>query len=308
MTVFACCCCPCVAVKEAAIQRRHNLYRDSIILSNSDPNLLLLGEAAPVDWASKFGGSEGEGPGDGDGDDGRASEKRRKQVVSMIQLDGVPLPYESCQEVPGVELIPEEEAETSGGREDEHGGGPKSPDSVYEIRDLIDPVVEMMVSNPEESQSDATNETEPTSGTITAVDGTKEDMAQVPTRVDVPRRSVKDKSSSQTMVQQLLGNKKKEANEGHEEETAIEGPAVVETETAAQEDGGERVTEVPAAESDSQPSPNLPLASDSSTLGDSSSPTPTGEEQDGGESQPIKASLNGEDKIIKPDDVKMVLV
>ncbi|CAF90771.1 unnamed protein product, partial [Tetraodon nigroviridis] len=52
-----------MAVKEAAVQRRHNLYRDSLVLTNSDPNLQLLGESN--------------------------------------SLDGVTLPYESCLEVPG---------------------------------------------------------------------------------------------------------------------------------------------------------------------------------------------------------------
>uniref|UniRef100_A0A669CD46 Niban apoptosis regulator 2a n=1 Tax=Oreochromis niloticus TaxID=8128 RepID=A0A669CD46_ORENI len=99
-----------MAVKEAAVQRRHNLYRDSIILTNSDPNLHLLGENPQVDWATKFGGDEPEGP-VSSADEGRVFGRRRKQVVSMIQPDGVPLPYESCLEVPGVELIPEEDAE-----------------------------------------------------------------------------------------------------------------------------------------------------------------------------------------------------
>uniref|UniRef100_A0A3B4A047 PH domain-containing protein n=1 Tax=Periophthalmus magnuspinnatus TaxID=409849 RepID=A0A3B4A047_9GOBI len=86
-----------MAVKEAAVQRRHNLYRDSIVLSNSDPSLHLLGENPSIDWAKEYG-----------------EEKRRmKQVVSMIQVDGNPIIPESCLEAPGVEDIPEEEENES---------------------------------------------------------------------------------------------------------------------------------------------------------------------------------------------------
>uniref|UniRef100_A0AAQ6A343 PH domain-containing protein n=1 Tax=Amphiprion ocellaris TaxID=80972 RepID=A0AAQ6A343_AMPOC len=119
-----------MAVKEAAVQRRHNLYRDSIILTNSDPNLHLLGETPGVDWAAKFGGEEPDGSVEAEE---RGSGRRRKQVVSMIQLDGFTLPYESCLEVPG---------------------DPKSPDSVNEIRDLINPVVEVVLPVTEEGKKD----------------------------------------------------------------------------------------------------------------------------------------------------------
>uniref|UniRef100_A0A3Q3F1S4 Niban apoptosis regulator 2 n=1 Tax=Labrus bergylta TaxID=56723 RepID=A0A3Q3F1S4_9LABR len=160
-----------MAVKEAAVQRRHNLYRDSIILSNSDPNMLLLGEDSQVDWAAKFGVDEIEGPEGGGGKiDGGGSVSRRRQVVSMIQLDGVPLAYESCLEVPGVDLIPEEDAEVSEAKEDDEDekeeeeeeevfgplDDPKSPDSVNEIRDLINPVVEMAVPVPESEENEET--------------------------------------------------------------------------------------------------------------------------------------------------------
>ncbi|KAJ8263380.1 hypothetical protein COCON_G00158370 [Conger conger] len=104
-----------LAVKEAAVQRRHNLYRDSIVLTNSDPNLHLLGEKSPIDWAGQYGGEgkeEEEEEGEEEGNaEGATTQKRRrvKQVVSMIQIDGAPfLPYESCLEVPGVDGIPEE--------------------------------------------------------------------------------------------------------------------------------------------------------------------------------------------------------
>uniref|UniRef100_A0A673Z9E2 Niban apoptosis regulator 2b n=1 Tax=Salmo trutta TaxID=8032 RepID=A0A673Z9E2_SALTR len=105
-----------MAVKEAAVQRRHNLYRDSIVLTSSDPNLHLLGDNPAIDWAGEFGTGPEEGQGQDDeegeetGDTGEAHRRRRmKQVVSMIQLDGSPiLVNESCLEVPSVDGIPEE--------------------------------------------------------------------------------------------------------------------------------------------------------------------------------------------------------
>ncbi|XP_071783332.2 protein Niban 2b [Centroberyx gerrardi] len=106
-----------MAVKEAAVQRRHNLYRDSIVLTNSDPNLHLLGENPSIDWAGEYGAQEeADGAGeDGEGEgEGEESQKRRrmKQVVSMIQVEGSPvLPGESCVEVPSVDGIPEEDGE-----------------------------------------------------------------------------------------------------------------------------------------------------------------------------------------------------
>uniref|UniRef100_A0A8C4F116 Niban apoptosis regulator 2a n=1 Tax=Dicentrarchus labrax TaxID=13489 RepID=A0A8C4F116_DICLA len=233
-----------MAVKEAAVQRRHNLYRDSIILTNSDPNLHLLGENPSVDWATKFGGDELEGSVNVGGIEGGGSGKRRRQVVSMIQLDGVPLPYESCLEVPGVELIPEEDAEMSEGLEEDMGlpEDPKSPDSVNEIRDLINPVVEMVL---------------PVVTHVTTV-----------------------KSSPQTILQQLIGSKKQE------------------------EDDSERIAEVSATNSDYESSPKPPLATDSSYSGFQS---PTNEGLDEGEPQPITNSLNGEDKIIDPVEVEVLL-
>lgn len=102
------------AVKEAAVQRRHNLYRDSIVLTNSDPNLHLLGENSPIDWTEEYGGGQEEMDGGDVGKDGETPKRRRiKQVVSMIQLENnaFVLPNESCLEVPGVDDIPEEETE-----------------------------------------------------------------------------------------------------------------------------------------------------------------------------------------------------
>lgn len=87
--------CLCLlAVKEAAVQRRHNLYRDSIVLSNSDPSLHLLGENPSIDWVEKYGGQQEEGEeleeaSEGDGESVESQKRRRvKQVVSMIQVEG----------------------------------------------------------------------------------------------------------------------------------------------------------------------------------------------------------------------------
>ncbi|XP_078106451.1 protein Niban 2b [Sander vitreus] len=116
-----------MAVKEAAVQRRHNLYRDSIVLSNSDPSLHLLGENPSIDWAGEYGGAQEEVDGavkdtecGNEGEGGAAQKRRRmKQVVSMIQVEGSPvLPNESCMEVPSVIDIPEED----GGEEEEKDG------------------------------------------------------------------------------------------------------------------------------------------------------------------------------------------
>uniref|UniRef100_A0A8C2GP52 Niban apoptosis regulator 2a n=1 Tax=Cyprinus carpio TaxID=7962 RepID=A0A8C2GP52_CYPCA len=143
-----------MAVKEAAVQRRHNLYRDSMVLTNSDPNLHLLGEDT-IDWAGQIRGVKGERQG------GEVANRKRRQIVSMIQLDGMPLLYESCQEVPGVDGIPEEnEGQTEQDLETEKPVNPiqhvpiekepGSPDSISEIRDLINPVLEVIEKDEEE--------------------------------------------------------------------------------------------------------------------------------------------------------------
>ncbi|XP_006892680.1 PREDICTED: niban-like protein 1 [Elephantulus edwardii] len=95
------------AVKEAAVQRKHNLYRDSVVMHNSDPNLHLLSEGAPIDWGEEYGGS-GNGGGDVSSgsprpdasDSATLSEKRwrAKQVVSVVQDDEVELPFEVSPE------------------------------------------------------------------------------------------------------------------------------------------------------------------------------------------------------------------
>ncbi|CAJ1068683.1 protein Niban 2b [Xyrichtys novacula] len=115
-----------MAVKEAAVQRRHNLYRDSIVLSNSDPSLHLLGENPSIDWVGEYGGAQeevdgageepqddAEGEGEGEGESEAAQKRRRmKQVVSMIQVESPAVPSgESCMEFPGVDDIPEEDRE-----------------------------------------------------------------------------------------------------------------------------------------------------------------------------------------------------
>uniref|UniRef100_A0A8C9WFU7 Niban apoptosis regulator 2a n=1 Tax=Scleropages formosus TaxID=113540 RepID=A0A8C9WFU7_SCLFO len=151
-----------LAVREAAVQRKHNLYRDSMILAQSDPNLHMLEENPPIDWAASYGPQDEGGTGD-------SAElwRRRRQVVSMILLDDWRhLQNESCMEVPGVDGIREEEEESK--EEDkaeeeedddqnsdpspvpdpspEPGSSPtKSPDSVHEIRGLINPMLEVLV-------------------------------------------------------------------------------------------------------------------------------------------------------------------
>uniref|UniRef100_A0A8B9K912 Niban apoptosis regulator 2 n=1 Tax=Astyanax mexicanus TaxID=7994 RepID=A0A8B9K912_ASTMX len=98
---------------------RHNLYRDSIVLTSSDPNLHLLEENPPIDWAGEYGGEKNQeevvdgDAGSHEGDAAAQKRRRMKQVVSMIQEDGTGtvLPNESCIEVPGVEDIPEEEGD-----------------------------------------------------------------------------------------------------------------------------------------------------------------------------------------------------
>ncbi|KAJ8260971.1 hypothetical protein COCON_G00166940 [Conger conger] len=128
-----------MAVKEVAVQRRHNLFRDSIVLKGSDLNLHQLADKPAVDWAEQYGGEE----------PGRDTVRRRKQVVSMIQLDSSPMLHGSCLDVPGVERIPEEgEEEEDGEEEEEEGEGQSpsidtatSPESVNEIGNVHTPTI-----------------------------------------------------------------------------------------------------------------------------------------------------------------------
>ncbi|CAK7291570.1 Protein Niban 2 [Vulpes lagopus] len=105
------------AVKEAAVQRKHNLYRDSMVMHNSDPNLHLLAEGAPIDWSEEYSGSGGDGGSPGAPEAATFSEKRRraKQVVSVVQDEEAGLPFEASSELLS----------------------PASPDSVTELRGLL---------------------------------------------------------------------------------------------------------------------------------------------------------------------------
>ncbi|XP_055009357.1 LOW QUALITY PROTEIN: protein Niban 2-like [Boleophthalmus pectinirostris] len=192
------------AVKEAAVQRKHNLYRDSIVLTNSDPNLDLLGQDDTVDWRSKFLVQEQEEPSPSESADspatapqlrsagrGSNSGNNRRQVVSMIQLEGVPLPYESCLEVPGVDLIPEEDDSLSSLEEEI-----KSPDSVNQIRDLINPVVQVV--RPVSDGEEVTSGTESKTGLVVMEDGIKEEVTHVTTMLEkVPRSSIKIRNNGE---------------------------------------------------------------------------------------------------------------
>lgn len=296
-------------MKEAAVQRRHNLYRDSLILTNSDPNLQLLGENPSVEWSTKFGG-EVEGSVDAAQVKEGGSSRRRKQVVSMIQLDGVPLPYESCLEVPGVELIPEEDAEMTVGKD---GGkanedldpcdDPKSPDSVNEIRGLINPMLEMVLPASERNQDSLKGiGTEIRTGTVITEDGLEEDITHLTTKVEtVPRKSVRDKSSPQAILQELKGIRKHEANKP--EEMVFESTS---EETEVRPDAGEQTAEVSAAESDSESSPKSPLVTDSSLGSDSGFQSLTSKGMDEVDPLPLNESLDKEEKITSP--VKVVAV
>ncbi|XP_033832193.1 protein Niban 2a [Periophthalmus magnuspinnatus] len=197
------------AVKEAAVQRRHNLYRDSIVLTNSDPNLHLLGEEDQVDWRSKFSVKESkESPPSESSDSSTAAPQlrssargsnsgtKRNQVVSMIQLEGVPLPYESCLEVPGEDLIPEEEDSLSSQEEDV-----KTP--INQIRDLIHPVVELVV--PASDQEEVASGTESKTGLVVMEDGIQEEVTHVTTKLDkVPRSSIKIRNNGEIEEQKQV--------------------------------------------------------------------------------------------------------
>ncbi|NWW46240.1 NIBL1 protein, partial [Pedionomus torquatus] len=114
------------AVKEAAVQRKHNLYRDSMVMHNSDPNLHLLGEGVPIDWGEEYSGQP---------EPELATEKRRraKQVVSVIQDDEGVLPYEVGAEA----LLQPSSPEPREPEEPDPGAPPSSPDGVEEIREAL---------------------------------------------------------------------------------------------------------------------------------------------------------------------------
>ncbi|XP_009324651.1 PREDICTED: niban-like protein 1 [Pygoscelis adeliae] len=114
------------AVKEAAVQRKHNLYRDSMVMHNSDPNLHLLGEGIPIDWGEEYSGQPEAEP---------AADKRRraKQVVSVIQDDEGVLPYKVDAEA----LLQPGSPEPRETEEPDPGAPPSSPDGVEEIREAL---------------------------------------------------------------------------------------------------------------------------------------------------------------------------
>uniref|UniRef100_A0A8C2GU93 Niban apoptosis regulator 2a n=1 Tax=Cyprinus carpio TaxID=7962 RepID=A0A8C2GU93_CYPCA len=217
------------SVKEAAVQRRHNLYRDSMVLTNSDPNLHLLGEDT-IDWAGQFGGVKGETQG------GEVTNRKRKQIVSMIQLDGVPLPYESCQEVPGVDGIPEEnEGQREQDLETEKPVNPVqqvpiekepgSPESVTEIRDLINPVLEVV----EKDSSQLTNRMLPLE------EG--DEVKHITTVTEIVSRESPKKVEGELDATQI-----ERALEEQQCVSAIES-AIQQIEIAIQEDPGEHLSE-----------------------------------------------------------------
>lgn len=139
------------AVKEAAVQRKHNLYRDSIVLHNSDPNLHLLGEGTPIDWSEEYGG----------GEPGKAAPiekpRRQRQVVSLIHEDESTLPYESCMEVPTYEDIREEvEVEQAESKPAQAPlEEPLSPDYVKGIRSMLVKEFDVEIPVPAVDQPDA---------------------------------------------------------------------------------------------------------------------------------------------------------
>ncbi|NWW96191.1 NIBL1 protein, partial [Rhynochetos jubatus] len=114
------------AVKEAAVQRKHNLYRDSMVMHNSDPNLHLLGEGIPIDWGEEYSGQTEAEP---------AADKRRraKQVVSVIQDEEGFLPYEVGAEA----LLQPGSPEPQELEDPDPGAPPSSPDGVAEIREAL---------------------------------------------------------------------------------------------------------------------------------------------------------------------------
>uniref|UniRef100_A0A3P9H3I1 Niban apoptosis regulator 2b n=1 Tax=Oryzias latipes TaxID=8090 RepID=A0A3P9H3I1_ORYLA len=120
-----------IAVKEAAVQRKHNLFRDSMVLSNSDPNLHLLVEKPSIDWARKYGGAQEstDGPGGDTENEGEDAESKRswrmKQVVSMIQEEGSSLlPGQSSVEVPDSDISQEETDGNVNKSSDDNQNGP----------------------------------------------------------------------------------------------------------------------------------------------------------------------------------------
>ncbi|KAM9117037.1 protein Niban 2 isoform 2-T3 [Pangshura tecta] len=153
------------AVKEAAVQRKHNLYRDSMVMHNSDPNLHLLGEGLPIDWGEEFGSQP-------DSDPSAEKRRRARQVVSVLHDDEGALPYEAGAEV----LMHQVSQEEPGSEEPEACPAlvpPGSPDSVQGIRGML--VKEFCVETPVPAREEAK---EPlTNGTIVQQSGSSEERA-----------------------------------------------------------------------------------------------------------------------------------
>ncbi|MCI4386893.1 hypothetical protein PGIGA_G00067960 [Pangasianodon gigas] len=264
-----------MAVKEAAIQRRHNLYRDSIVLANSDPNLYLLEETS-IDWASQYGG---EGGGEGGGGEDRL--RRRRQVVSMILVEGmVPMPYGSCLEVPGVEEIPEENEIQTGedlqeepvidndlhkqpmvSVESESLEEPGSPDNVQQIRQLIRPVLEVVLPSSEDTDPVLTN------GMLPLEEG-----EEIETITTVGEVMPKD-SAIASAIQEL-------ENAVQEEECNVDSDV-----------------ELPQASAESSPRHH----------DDSGFQSPTNEHREEEDPQPITAELKGEAESVDPELVMVML-
>ncbi|XP_054854502.1 protein Niban 2 [Eublepharis macularius] len=123
-----------MAVKEAAVQRKHNLYRDSIVMHNSDPNLHLLSEGTPIDWGEEFGGQPDSDPSD-------EKQRRAKQVVSVIHVDEGALPYDVTSLEGSQEVTEPEESERCPSPPTQG-----SPSSVKEVRGML--VKEFQVEAP----------------------------------------------------------------------------------------------------------------------------------------------------------------
>lgn len=144
---------PISAVKEAAVQRKHNLYRDSIVMHNSDPNIHLLGEGTPINWGEEYGGEADIDPLD-------EKQHRAKQVVSVIHVDESALPCEvgSLESSPG-----DSEPEKS-----DLSPSPQTQDSsepVKELRTLLVKEVEIPAPDDREAEEQLRN------GTVTQESG-----------------------------------------------------------------------------------------------------------------------------------------
>ncbi|KYO23162.1 niban-like protein 1 [Alligator mississippiensis] len=154
------------AVKEAAVQRKHNLYRDSMVMHNSDPNLHLLGEGAPIDWGEEYGNEP-------DADPSAEKRRRAKQVVSVIHDDEGALSFES-----GAERLmhqsSQEETESAELETCSAPGTPGSSDDVKEIREML--VTEVQMETPVPAGDEAKEHL--TNGTIVQESGVVEGAAQ----------------------------------------------------------------------------------------------------------------------------------